>query len=223
MPEEILVHIFSFCDWRSLANMQCTSTLMCRVAGDTEERACRRVDVMKATSERNVGALYVYLKYSDKNANYVAVKCVLRFITRQDTPSILERQLLCFLHHREITAGQIIMMVPNGVRLGHNPSSVWLEWCVACALWRMSRIPTAIREWVAGLRLPLLRPDKVFCDHLFYNWPGNHDQMKTLLSLVTANGTTFLNLLMSRIDVCFTTTILASQELHFSTLWDEES
>jgi len=187
---------------------------MHRVAGYTEERALRDVDIMEAASDRDVGALSVYVKHSDNNATYVAVKCVLRFIIRQETPSILERQLLCFLHNREFDTGQVILMVSNGVRLGHNAHSVWLEWCVSIALWRMTRIPTAIREWVAKLRIPLLRQDWVFCDHLFFNWPGNYNQMKCLLGLPTANGTPLLTLLLARIDVCFTTSMIASDDFH---------
>ena len=187
---------------------------MHRVAGDTEERALRNVDIMEAVKGRDVDTLSVYVKNSDNNAMHVAVKCVLRFIIRQETPSILERQLLCFLHNRKIDAGQIILMVSNGVRLGYNPHSVWLEWCVSSAMWQMTCIPTAVMEWVSKLKLPLSRQDTMFCDHLFFNWPGSHDQMKSLLMLTTADGSTLFNLLLRRTDVCFTTTMISSGDFH---------
>lgn len=214
LPEEVLNHICTFCDWRTLAALQCTSHTLWRVAGDAEARAMARVGISAAVARRDVDAMHVYVKHAVEGSERTAVKCVLRFLARADLTALLERQLLCFLHSNDLVAAQLILEVPDAVVLGGNPDSVWLEWCVSVAVWSMGTTSTAMREWVARLALPLRRQDAVFCDHLFFNWPGCYSRMRRLLDLPTADGTPLLEFLLARRDTCFTTSIVNSAEFH---------
>ena len=210
------MHICSFCDWRSLARLQCVSYKMWRVAADAEARAMAGLGIMAAVARGDAPAMHVFVKHAVEGAESTAVKCLLRFLALPGgrMRPLLERQLLCFLHSNELHAAQLILSMPGGVQLGSNPESVWLEWCVSTALWGMGALPTAVREWVAQLELPLRRQDAVFCDHLFYNWPGCYTRMRRLLDLPTADGTPLLDLLLARRDTSFTTSIVNSRQFH---------
>lgn len=209
------MHIFSHCDWRALAAMQATSAKMLRVAGDEERRRMRRRGIHAAIRERDTDTMHVYVKHAVASAERTAVRCLLRFCAGGASAAMLERQLLCFIHGRDVLAAELVLSLPGAVKLADNPDSVWLEWCVATAVWAMTRVPCAVQEWVAALAWPLRRQDEVFCDHLFFTWPGCYAHMKQLLGLPTADGTPFV-LLLRRHGTSFAASIVRSAEFrHF--------
>lgn len=213
MPEELLMHIFSYCDWRALAAMQATSTKMLRVAHDEERRRMRRTGIHAAIRARDTATMHVYVKHAVPCAERTAVRCLLRFCHGGVPAALLERQLLCFIHGGDVGAAELVLTLPGAVALATNDTTAWLEWCVATAVWSMARVPHAVQEWVARLAWPLRRQDAVFCDHLFFTWPGCRPRMAQLLAMPTADGTPLLAMLRSH-SVSFAASIVNSAQFH---------
>jgi len=200
LPEEIVMHIFSYMSFETLALINQVCTLWYQLSKESELSLLKKSCIISATEGRNLGYLRVWLKHALQSSidttitEMVAVKCILRFLERGGKLR-LNTQLLWFLRGSELAAAQIILALPNGIQFLHTVDTVWMEWFLSIKLWLLKYIPKSLQNWVYNLDVPLSYGDLTFCDSIFFNWTGVKALMQEFVHLKNKSGSTLLYIL----------------------------
>jgi len=209
-----LVEILGNLELHDLARVALTCTHWARWCREIIHRRVRHGDVLRAVTAQDTAFLRAWLWHAESRAwgsQHVAVRCLLNFLVPDAVDgtsrevhasrrhAVLEAQLLCFIHHRDTGAAQVLLSHPSAVRLCHNPGRTWMEWHVSTVVWHMPRLPECVLAWARSLAC--LRPqDLTLTDNLFFHWSGTAQPMLDLMSTMTAAHMPMHDLLVLHVD-----------------------
>jgi len=143
------------------------------------------------------------------HSRVVAVRCLLKFFGTHTSVvdvahrhAVLEAQLLCFIHHQDVQAAQILLAHPSAIRLCRNPGRTWLEWHVSSIVWHFppgDGLSRCVMTWARNLACPCAQ-DLTLIDNLFFHWTGALVPMLELMQVRTANHMRMHDLLLLHVD-----------------------